>query len=289
MEQAPSTPQKLNAPFWKSILLGNRLYSNKLLRPLKRFCLRFYERYRFHRFNLALRVMKTRNAQKIRKINFWERKIHSQYGEDGIIEIIFYLIGTSTKYFVEIGVEDGKECNTRHLQEHRGWTGIMMDGVYENPPIKTEFVTAENVNDLLAKYNVPKELDLLSIDIDGNDYWVWKAIEGFSPRMVVIEYNSVHPPTESKVIKYDPEHRWDQTNYFGASLLALVKLGRSKGYTLVGCENKGVNAFFVRDNLIEGHFEPKSVAELYKPPKYGKRVGGVHVGHRPSDREMITI
>ena len=103
-----------------------------------------------------------------------------------------------------------------------------------NSNIKKEKVDASNINFLLAKYSVPREFDLLSIDIDSNDYYVWKALEGYSPRIVVIEYNASFPPTESKTIKYDPNFVWDGTNYYGASLLALKKLGQSKGYILIG-------------------------------------------------------
>lgn len=134
-----------------------------------------------------------------------------------------------------------------------------MDANGDGEKIKKEFITAENINQLLQKYRVPREFDLLSIDIDSNDYWVWKAIDNYSPRVVVIEYNSCIPPNESKTIKYDPNARWDGTDYFGASLLALAKLGKSKGYSLVYCESSGVNAFFVRNDLIKNYIGyPKS-------------------------------
>ena len=154
--------------------------------------------------------------------------------------------------------------------------------------IKNEKVTAENIQDLFQKYNVPKNFDLLSIDIDFNDYWVWNAIVNYFPRVVVIEYNSSIPPNVSKVVPYDPDARWDGTNYFGASLLALQKLGLTKGYTLVGCNNRGVNAFFCKSELIKG-IPVKDIQNLYKSPKYGKVVNDVHIGHRPSDKKMIEI
>lgn len=154
--------------------------------------------------------------------------------------------------------------------------------------IKIERVTAENIQDLFQKYNVPKSFDLLSIDIDFNDYWVWKSITDYLPRVVVIEYNASIPPNESKVVPYDPEARWDGTNYFGASLLALRNLGLSKGYTLVGCDNNGVNAFFCKSELVRG-FELKDIKELYRPPKYGDFINGVHIGHPPSNRKMIEV
>lgn len=154
-----------------------------------------------------------------------------------------------------------------------------------------EFVTAANICSLFEKYLVPREFDLLSIDVDGNDYWIWRAIEGYSARVVVIEYNSSISPDESKTIPYDPEFRWDGTNYFGASLLALTKLGRVKGYTLVGCDSRGVNAFFLRDDTVGDRFSMRSLAELYSAPGYGEVVDGKFIGHRSTPRvsEMIEV
>lgn len=154
--------------------------------------------------------------------------------------------------------------------------------------IKKEKVTAENIQQLFKKYNVPKNFDLLSVDIDYNDYWVWKAITDYVPRVVVIEYNSLIPPTESRVVPYDPNTSWDGTNYFGASLLALTNLGLTKGYTLVGCESRGVNAFFVKSDLVEGT-KIKDIEQLYRPPKYGQIVNGTHIGHPPNNKKMIEV
>ncbi len=154
--------------------------------------------------------------------------------------------------------------------------------------IKSEKVTAENIQNLFKKYNVPKNFDLLSIDIDYNDYWVWKAIADYSPRVVVIEYNSSILPTESKVVPYDPEAKWDGTNYFGASLLALKNLGLNKGYSLVGCDNAGVNAFFCKNELLDG-IKIKDIKDLYRPPRYGEIVNGIHIGHPQRSKQMIEI
>jgi len=146
----------------------------------------------------------------------------------------------------------------------------------------------KDINQLIKKYNIPKKFDLLSIDIDFNDYWVWKAITNYHPNVVVIEFNSSLPPTESSVVQYDPEAIWDGTNYFGASLLALQNLGHTKGYTLLGCDSNGVNAFFCKNDLIDG-IKINDIQYLYKPPKYGKIVNGIHIGHPPSDKKMIKI
>lgn len=199
-----------------------------------------------------------------------EKRIHSQNGEDGVIEALFESIGETNRYFVEFGVGNGVECNTSVLLE-RGWQGLMMDlrGICKNPlaTIRHEFIFAENINALFHKYGVPEQLDLLSIDIDSNDFWVWREIKARA-RVVVIEYNASVPPLESRTIVYDPGFAWNGTDYFGASLMALKKLGERKGYTLVYCDRCGVNAFFVADEALPREFEPRSIEQIYRPPNY---------------------
>jgi hypothetical protein len=130
-------------------------------------------------------------------------------------------------------------------------------------------VTAENINELLSRAGFTGEIDLLSIDIDFNDYWVWKAVEAARPRVVVIEYNAALRPPMSLVVPYSPDRMMSGGNYFGASLEALVRLGRAKGYRIVGCSFAGVNAFFVRDDLCAGHFlEPATAEEHFEPSRY---------------------
>jgi hypothetical protein len=221
-------------------------------------------------------------------INFFEKKIYSQNGEDGILEFIFDFIGTTNKYFVEIGVEESLECNTRLLQE-KGWDGIMIDGNANSPLIKKEFVTAENINAILKNYLVPNNFDLLSLDVDYNTYWIWKAIENYQPRVVVIEYNATISMDKTWMVKYDPLGKWDGTNYFGASLLALKKLGDAKGYSLIGCDSMGVNAFFIKKDLVPKNFRKKNIKDLFKPPKFGKKINGKYMGHVHSDKIMEEI
>jgi len=217
---------------------------------------------------------------KVRDINLFDRKVYSQNGEDGILQLIFHKIGVTNRYFVEFGVGNGTICNTGYLREKHGWKGLMMDAAGGNSGIKKEFITAENINGLFRKHKVPRDFDLLSIDIDFNDYWVWKAIEGYSPRVVVIEYNGSVPPDESRAVRYEPQRQWDGSDYYGASLLALAKLARKKGYRLVGCDRMGVNAFFVKDELIKDRFEIKDVSEAYRRSKYM---------HRPSTEAMAEV
>ncbi len=207
----------------------------------------------------------------------YERRIRSQNGEDGILEAIFTAIGTTDRFFAELGSSHGLRCNCAYLARRLGWNGLMIDGRQprefverrrrRGTPdlVRCEFISAENVEAVFEKHSVPREFDLLSIDIDGNDYWVWKSITSYRPRVVVIEYNATIPPDESRVIAYDPGFVWDRTTYVGASLLALKRLGESKGYTLVGCNSSGVNAFFVESALAARHFAPADTVALYRP------------------------
>ncbi len=217
----------------------------------------------------------------------YEQRYFSQNGEDGILRAIFERIGETNRHSVEFGIHR-EEGNTIYLSR-QGWHCLWMDGNGDGEEIKSEFITAENINQLLAKYQVPSELDLLSIDIDSNDYWVWKAIEGYRPRVVVMEYNASIPVTESLTRPYDPRAVWDGTNFYGASLRALYNLGKQKGYTLIGCDSVAVNAFFVRDDLVKDHFVVQPLEALYRPSTFGAKVDGKFTGHGKSDREMQRV
>jgi hypothetical protein len=220
----------------------------------------------------------------------FEASVYSQNGEDGIIEELFHRIGTHSKYGVEFGVEDGAECNSRRLLED-GWRVLRMDGSNSAPTIKQEFITAENINKLFKKYDVPHNLDFLCIDIDFNDYWVWKAIdEEFNPRLVVVEYNASVSPAKARTVKYDAKRIWDGSDYFGGSLRAMAKLARSRGYSLVYCESRGVNAFFVRNDLLNDRVvKALSPAEAYVGPGYGHFDDDGASGHPQSKEHMIEV
>jgi hypothetical protein len=211
-------------------------------------------------------------------------KVYSQNDEDGIIAEIFRRIGTTNRTFVEFGVETGVECNTAKLLVE-GWRGLWIEA---NPAstaaigdnlapfiedgrlrLTESRVTAENINALIAQSGLGGEIDLLSIDIDYNDYWIWKAIDVVNPRVVVIEYNATLRPPMSLVVPYRPDAEWDGSNFQGASLEALAKLGAEKNYRIVGCSIAGVNAFFVRADLCADRFlEPATAAEHYEPPRH---------------------
>ncbi len=204
-----------------------------------------------------------------------EKNYTSRDGEDGVLEWLFGLIGTTDKFFVEIGAgSTGAECVTQHLRQHCGWNGLQIDGNGSAPVVRA-FVTAENVNAVLAANRAPEAFDLLAIDIDGNDYWIWKAIDR-RPRAICIEYNSHLGPHVEKVIDYKPDWRWNGLDdYYSATILSMSRLAWSKGYRLVYCDSRGVNAYFVRLEDAEA-IPRKSVEELYRPPRFNTDTG---LGH----------
>ncbi len=193
----------------------------------------------------------------------YERKVYSQLGQDGILEYLFDLIGTTNKFCVEFGSRDLLDLsNTANLRLNHGWKVLGMDGNATGES-KKEFITAENIEDLFAKYNVPKEFDYASVDVDGVDLHLWKAIQNYSPRLVSVEYNSNFGPYQSFTLPYDPNTKWDNFSmYYGASLAALNKLAIEKGYTLVHVV-PCLDAFFVRNDLIEKDWKVLSIEQLH--------------------------
>lgn len=207
--------------------------------------------------------------------------IFSQFGEDGVLSRILDLLPETPKTFVEVGVEDYEEANTRLLASSGGWRGMVIDSGVENiDAIKSSdlywkadlialdaFVSAGNINELLAANEFEGEIGVLSIDIDGNDYWVWEALQVATPRIVICEYNSLFGSDKAITIPYDPN--FDRTSahpsnlYFGASLLALHKLAKSKGYELVAVEPNGVNAFFVHAKFL-GPLKARDPVESFR-------------------------
>ncbi|HEX2129986.1 MAG TPA: hypothetical protein VHH15_00385 [Actinophytocola sp.] len=200
----------------------------------------------------------------------YEYRVFSQNGEDGVLAEILRRVGATERFFVEFGVESGREGNCVALADVAGWRGLFMEAdpsfnhlLHQKYRWNTNVttlhatVTPDRVNELFDAAHVPAEPDIVSIDIDGGDYWVWRALDR-RPRVVVVEYNSGLSPDERLVQPLDtPE--WSGTQFFGASLGALVALGTEKGYRLVHCELAGANAFFVRDDLAADFLEPGDV------------------------------
>jgi hypothetical protein len=243
-----------------------------------------------------------------RRLERFGFKGYSQQDEDGILQEIFRRIGTTDRCFIEVGVGDGLENNTLYLLQ-QGWSGLWIDADQDRcAAMRARFaaplaggdlrltqaiVNAENINTLIAEAGLGRlgnsgaagEIDLLSIDIDGNDYSVLDAVLGagrLSPRVVVIEYNARFRPPAKLVQPYDALYSWDGSDYFGASLCALHDLAQQRGYVLAGTNLTGVNAFFVRRDLAGEHFVAGGdPALLFNPARY-RLIPGFDNGHRPN-------
>lgn len=233
-----------------------------------------------HQFQITTAIAETprfRDPQRLLSAGY---KVFSQNQEDGMIAEVFRRIGTASRSFIEFGIEDGLECNSTFLLL-QGWSGAWIEGsadsadrarrAFASYPVQVlnQIVTATNADALITELAGNQRLDFLSIDTDTLDYWLWQAIKTVKPRLVVIEYNATWPPSVRKTVTNDPNMVWDGTNFMGASLGALEALGREKGYSLVGCSLAGVNAFFVRDDLVDDRFcAPFTAENHYEPPRY---------------------
>ena len=211
-------------------------------------------------------------------------KVFSGNDEDGIIAEIFDRIGTTNKTFVEFGVEDGLENNSLFLL-HKGWNGLWFEGNPEsyrliqynistfinNNALKVglEWVAPDNINQNILKYGISGEIDLFIIDVDGNDYHILTELSAVDPRVIVLEYNALFPSNYSWIMEFNKDHRWVASSYYGASLKAFETLLQEKGYSLVGCNITGNNAFFVRNDLLGEKFLPPFTSENhYEPMRY---------------------
>jgi hypothetical protein len=222
---------------------------------------------------------------------YWGREyqVFSQNGEDGLLLYIFSQIGATNRFFVEFGA-GGATSNTRNLSTQFGWNGVSFDGdetsIAEMRELycrlsavdttralraETVWLSEETVKHQLSQYGLPADFDLLSIDIDGVDYWLWRALEEFRPRVVVVEYNASLGPDANLAIPYDRDfYRWNRKWhpagwYYGASLSAWAELAKSKGYKLIACESTGVNAFFVRADLLVPGLPAQTAVEAFYP------------------------
>lgn len=219
-----------------------------------------------------------------RRLHAFEQQVFSQNGEDGALAEIFRRIGVTDRRFVEIGVGDGLE-NMTTFWLAQGWKGWWLEGDEKSIAairehfwqplgkgdlqLKQAFITAENIGALLASLNVPTEFDLLSLDIDRNTWFVWRALQAYRPRVAVIEYNASWPATVEWTVEYRPDLVHNCTAYMGASLKAYERLGAELGYALVGCDLGGINAYFIRRDLCGDKFcEPFTAENHYEPPRY---------------------
>jgi hypothetical protein len=219
-----------------------------------------------------------------------EFRVFSQFGEDGILQFLVRHVPIERDVFVEFGVEDYSESNTRFLLVHDNWGGLIIDGADAHRSFLrdtglgwrhhidavTAFIDRENINDLIGGAGVEGDIGILSIDLDGNDYWVLEAIDVVSPRILVCEYNSTFGPEAAVTVPYDPGFvRGDKhpsALYWGASLAALTRAAERKGYALVGGNRAGNNAFYVRRDVV-GDIPEVAVSDAYAASRFRESRG----------------
>ena len=265
---------------------------------------------RLHHVQEAFGRIESRQLTNINSdnLNDYEFRVFSQWGEDGIIQHLVRNLDIPNKYFVEFGVQDYREANTRFLLVNNNWSGLVMDSSAENVELITKdlvywaydvkavqaFVTRDNINELLRANGVTGEIGLLSIDIDGNDFWIWQAIEVINPVIVLIEYNHRFGRQAAVTIPYKEKFDRAKTDhapiYFGASLQALCWLARRKGYVFVGCGSNGVNAFFVRRDKKPTNIRELSPEDGYFEGKFSETInedGMVVKEDRAKEKELL--
>jgi hypothetical protein len=245
----------------------------------------------------------------ITRLSDVEFQVYSQWGDDGIIQWLIHNVNVDDPTFVEFGVQDYTESNTRFLLVNNNWEGLVLDGSAENIQYikrdriyhyhhlhaKCAFITAENINELISDRPFDRSVGILSIDIDGNDYWVWKALDVIQPAIVISEYNAVFGLNPWTIpYKNDFVRLFDdpKTVFFGASLQSLCDLAEEKGYFFVGCNSAGNNAFFVRKDKI-GNLKPVTAKEGYEFAKFreAKDSNGERIseGNRSKDINGMTV
>ena len=232
---------------------------------------------------LAWRVRELESINGFADVEF---SVFSQFGDDGIIQWLIHRLSGLNETFVEFGVGAYQEANTRFLLLNDNWRGLVMDSSSRNiDAIKSDeiswrhdlqskcaFATAENIDQLLLDHGFEGDIGLLHIDIDGNDYWVWRGLTAVRPAIAIIEYNSVFGAERAITVPYDPKFsRGGRISnlYFGASLPALCDLAGTKGYDFVGSNSAGNNAYFLRSELQHG-LKPLTAAEGYVVSKFAE-------------------
>lgn len=255
-----------------------------LARPAVRFALRHWIRHeemirlRQQVRYLALAELLGRTKTDYGDLTPYELSVFSQNGEDGVLSEIFERIGAGRRRFVEIGASVN-EANCLFLADARGWNGCFVEAdadeherlsakyrASERVRVIRSFVTPKNAAQILREAGVDPGFDLLSLDIDGNDLWIWKALAELKPRVVVLEYNASLPAGSTLVQPYDQSTSWDHSTFYGASLGAALHLAHIHKYRLVHLELSGNNAFFVSD-VEEGQFLPEAEV-VSRAPNY---------------------
>jgi hypothetical protein len=231
-------------------------------------------------------LSRTQQLIKGQELSETEFSVFSQFGEDGIIQYLLKVIPIENKTFIEFGVEDFFESNCRFLMMKDNWQGFVVDGSKTNISrlrksyfywmydlqAKQSFITKENINTVLGESGFDSDLGILSIDIDGVDYFVWDAINYYKPRILIMEYNANFGAERKITVPYRADFQRTKAHssnlLWGSSLSALEALSRKKGYGLVGVNSSGNNAFFIREDLITDPLKRLDTKEAFRPSLY---------------------
>ena len=217
-------------------------------------------------------AVKNRKIDTLEEVEF---RVFSQWGEDGIIQWLINNTVLDKKIFVEFGVEDYVESNTRFLLMNNNWAGLVIDGSEENVKkirqwddywkydlrAVSRFITRDNINSIISENGIEGDIGILSVDIDGNDYWVLDSIACVRPRILVCEYNNIFGADKKVTVPYDEKFfRTDKhfsNLYWGCSLGALCDWAERNGFYYMGSNSAGNNAFFVRKDCISPDMLPE--------------------------------
>jgi hypothetical protein len=271
-----------------------RKFLIRLLKPLKRFYYQFsFDWLKRDSLHQQLQVQMLNQYRLLKHQNnlppFSETgfRVYSQFEEDGLLLYIFAVIGFQSKKVVEMCCGGGVECMATNLIINHGFEGFLFDGnsvnvananaffkskqdcLLNTPHIQHAWITKENVNDLLINIGATGEVDLFSLDIDGNDYWIWQAIDAIQPRVCIFETQNVIPSDRSITIPYSADfYCWDKKGYEqdfrSVSLLAMTNLSKSKGYRLIGAHRHGFNAIYMRNDIGLNEFPEVSVESVHQ-------------------------
>ena len=244
-----------------------------MINKLKNYSLSLYKNIFFEEIHKELTLkakrlsIKNKHLSKIKNLSEVEFQVYSQWGEDGIIDWLINKFRNIPKNFLEIGTEDYKESNTRFLLTNKNWDGFLIEGdkiavkniksqrVYwkHNLKIKNEYVNKENINTVIKNLKVPKKLGLLSLDIDGIDYWVLKELSQINPTIIICEFNSLFGIKNSITVPYKKNFNRSKEHYsylyYGASIQAFINILKKKKYYFLGTNSAGNNAFFIQNKF----------------------------------------
>ena len=235
----------------------------------------------------------------------YEKKVTKKAAtiDEGVIEAALNIIGFESRFCIEFGAGDGYHYSFSHnLIENHGFGALLIEAGTESskkllerykdhPKVKAvqSFITVDNIEQLFSENGVPAVPDFITIDIDGNDYHIWKKITRFQPRLVCIEYNPSFPPPKQFIKEYKEDFAWSGDDYYGASMQSMIDLGKEKGYELIHCTSTGDNLYFVKKELFSKfNISDNSPATMYQLPRYGKYGRAINGKGHPTSKLNST-